>query len=239
MIEQLFQTVLFSSITGSVLILLLVFLSPIMAKKIPAKWRYYLWVPVLLQLLIVVPLAPEVPNQVTQPVMQFADNVTHKRPVFKQTVLPVGNKTLTTNEQNTTGVAPATTTQAEPQVTSQVENKGIDFNQLADNAINALPLIWLVGCLASLFWMVLAYALYLRKLKVSPIESELFHEVCSELGIRRKVRLKLSPKANGPMLLGIFKPCVIIPDQTYSDSELRYIFMHELTHFKRFDLLLK
>ena len=242
MINQLFQTVLFSTLTGSVLILLLIFLSPVMAKKIPAKWRYYLWVPVLLQLLIIVPLAPEVPNQLTAPVVQFADNVTHQRPIFTQVikqVTPINKNNVGNKNNNKITTQTETVSKGSAGTTPYVENKNIDFKELANNALNVLPLLWVIGCLASLLFMLLGYILYLRKVKGNIITSDLFQTICVEIGIKRKIGLKVSANVTTPMLLGVFYPSVILPEQEYTESELHYIFMHELTHQKRLDLLLR
>jgi len=41
------------------------------------------------------------------------------------------------------------------------------------------------------------------------------------------------------MMIGFIKPIVLLPDHPYSDNELRLVFMHELTHYKRMDLWYK
>jgi beta-lactamase regulating signal transducer with metallopeptidase domain len=234
MIYQLFQTILFSTITGSILILLLIFLSPIMKRKVPAKWRYYLWVPVLLQLLIIVPLAPAVPNHVTTAVVQFADNVTHQRPIFVQEekqINPVNKSKGETTSQ-------ATVTNGTQKV-SVTGNSKINFTELTNNILKALPLLWLIGFLASLLWMLSGYFLYLKKIRTNDVATDLFQIVCTELGIKRKIGIKGSSIVPTPMLLGVFRPSVILPEQEYSEIELRYIFMHELMHQKRSDLILR
>ena len=67
--------------------------------------------------------------------------------------------------------------------------------------------------------------------------------ICAEakklLGIRRRVELRKSASVRSPLLFGIFRPSIILPDRDFSDAELRMIFTHELTHLKHCDLLVK
>ena len=42
-----------------------------------------------------------------------------------------------------------------------------------------------------------------------------------------------------PMLVGTFFPVIYIPQNEISDKNLRMIFLHELTHYKRKDLFFK
>ena len=45
--------------------------------------------------------------------------------------------------------------------------------------------------------------------------------------------------AASPMVIGIFKPLVVLPEIQYSEQELYFILKHELVHLKRRDVLLK
>lgn len=56
------------------------------------------------------------------------------------------------------------------------------------------------------------------------------------LGIRRQVRLLVSPYAQSPILVGFVRPTVILTAREMSDEGLRLILAHELTHFRRRDL---
>lgn len=45
--------------------------------------------------------------------------------------------------------------------------------------------------------------------------------------------------ASSPFITGLSKPIIILPDIDFTDIELRYIFLHELQHFKYHDIFLK
>ena len=60
-----------------------------------------------------------------------------------------------------------------------------------------------------------------------------------DMGIKRKIRLVCNNSVGTPMLIGLFKPTIIIPGVEIRQNELRFIFTHELVHFKRGDLWIK
>lgn len=47
------------------------------------------------------------------------------------------------------------------------------------------------------------------------------------------------PELTTPMLTGLFRPVILLPEKTYGPEELRLIVKHELLHFKRRDLWLQ
>ncbi len=81
-----------------------------------------------------------------------------------------------------------------------------------------------------------------RKLKDNiPINGELaakvFNKVCKELDIPGgKVTLQRNPLMKSPMIVHVFHPQVLLPEQDYTEKELELIFYHELSHFKHHDL---
>lgn len=85
--------------------------------------------------------------------------------------------------------------------------------------------IWLCG--AVLFTSFHLISLILFKIRIKPhmkkIEQNVY--ICEKIGT--------------PMVVGFFKPTVLIPDKKYTDDELRLIIKHEMTHFKRLDVWYK
>ncbi len=67
----------------------------------------------------------------------------------------------------------------------------------------------------------------------------MFDEVKKELGIKRRIRLRVYPGGDSPMLTGILRPVIYLPVSTLSKEQLSMVFRHELTHLKRGDLIYK
>ena len=59
------------------------------------------------------------------------------------------------------------------------------------------------------------------------------------LGIKKNIRVRKSDMLRSPLLFGVLTPTVILPDVHFSDSELKMVFAHELTHYKHRDILVK
>lgn len=67
---------------------------------------------------------------------------------------------------------------------------------------------------------------------------KLVGEISTEMKIG-EVKTVILPSVQTPMLAGIYKPTVILPENSYTENELRLIIRHELTHYKSRDLLIK
>jgi hypothetical protein len=60
-----------------------------------------------------------------------------------------------------------------------------------------------------------------------------------EVHVRATPRLYTSASIASPILLGILHPAIVLPDRQLTDNDLRYALLHELTHARRQDGLLK
>ena len=61
------------------------------------------------------------------------------------------------------------------------------------------------------------------------------------MGVRRQIRVVIAPPPGALALFGFLKPRLVLPENALrklNDRELRMIFLHELTHVKRGDILL-
>ena len=61
-------------------------------------------------------------------------------------------------------------------------------------------------------------------------------EVLRELEPQGKVELRMSSNIIVAILTGYLHPVIFLPDQEYTREELRYILLHEYTHYKRKDI---
>jgi bla regulator protein BlaR1 len=80
---------------------------------------------------------------------------------------------------------------------------------------------------------------YYRKLTDPRVEA-IFLECKSLLKIKGRISLYSSPIARTPSLYTAFRTRILLSEEymiTLSDQEIRYIFLHELTHYKRKDIV--
>lgn len=88
------------------------------------------------------------------------------------------------------------------------------------------------------------YFIFNRKLTSYSQESdridEIFKNTLKRMNINKKIKLVITDSVNTPSLIGIFKIKILLPSNLIdlSDSQLEYIFLHELCHYKRKDNIL-
>ena len=61
-------------------------------------------------------------------------------------------------------------------------------------------------------------------------------KTCEKLNYKSGISLAGSSEITSPMCIGIRNPYIILPERTFSETELGYIFSHEITHLKNCDL---
>jgi beta-lactamase regulating signal transducer with metallopeptidase domain len=112
--------------------------------------------------------------------------------------------------------------------------------QLPDTA-TALFCVWVVGIFVFLALSIIRYIRFSRELKsratpATENETVLLKELS---GMERIPQLYRSPIAPAPMLIGLLRPSIVLPDSVYTDTQLRNILLHELTHLRRRDVIVK
>ena len=100
--------------------------------------------------------------------------------------------------------------------------------------------LWAAGAALTLLWYILGYRRFGRALRRSlcratPVERRLFRQ----MGGPKRLQLCRSAAVGTPMLLGLWRPVLVLPERAYSEEMLKNIFRHELTHYRRGDLLFK
>lgn len=114
--------------------------------------------------------------------------------------------------------------------------------QSSVSAADIITIAWLIGMVIFAARMIYKYirtSLTLRQITEECYTEKIldsYFNVSRNLSVRRNVILRSSKYLNSPLLFGIFKPTIIIPDKAFSQSELEMILTHELTHYKHRDL---
>lgn len=109
---------------------------------------------------------------------------------------------------------------------------------------NGIVYIWLLGVtIISGIYIVLAIGMKWHYRKAFSCDREIqscFENVCSEMRIdTRRIHVVQCYEAQVPFIEGVIRPRIVLPDKQFSGNELRTILIHELTHFRNRDLLIK
>ena len=275
------------SLSGTLLMLLVLLPKPLYRERFSRRWQYYIWVVVALR--FVLPFTPE--NTLTG--YLFTRMETAALPDSSENVPAAGAPAAISGAENDvpvmnrypesrsshTGAESLTT---DPAALHTYETKA-DYHaagtmSFPDSISRKLPspgtclfVIWLTVTIILLVRKVTVYQSFISFLKsggtqVSDIEIlNLLAECQERLGIRGRVELCTNPMIASPVMVGFFRPCILLPaeenpenesaslckaydqtqskrdtrKQTASMNDLYYIFTHELIHYKRQDMLYK
>jgi bla regulator protein blaR1 len=219
-LEALFSWLIAASWQASVLALFVLLIQRLFAAHLNPRWRYALWLLVLLRLLL--PALPESALSLFQfaPPPPAALEVSVTEPLFSSPPPPLPAANVT--------VSPAPP--ASP----------ITFYSL-------LALVWLSGAVVLLILTWLVNRRFAQQVARAPAISDpellrLFAEARTELRIRRPIRLIESRQISSPAIMGLSSPTLLLPAdvrQKFDPRELRFIFLHELAHLKRGDVIVQ
>ena len=108
-----------------------------------------------------------------------------------------------------------------------------------------LPVLWLVGVI--FLSVQLASGLLgvgrLRRAARPPVDDEWLDrlaKLCRSLQVRQKVQLLVSRTIDSPVLIGLFRPAILVPMSFlsgFTPEEVEAILVHELAHIRRHDYL--
>lgn len=217
------------SLSGSILALLIFTLKPLIKHKLSRTIQYYIWIVVLLRL--VTPFSFE--DSLMSDVF-FSDNNTPQ--INNQiTVQPME---VTTENTSNLSILP----NVQENVAGGVYNNDVDHTKYLTDVLNRYVLyIWLFGVITALTVNLVGYIRFLNNLKqgyraATDEENSL---LATLLNGRRHVKLVRNKFVATPMLMGILRPSIIIPDVNYSEKELKNILLHEVSHLKHFDIGVK
>ncbi len=225
------------SFSGSLLILALLFGKQFLKNKISRQWQYYIWLVVVLRLLL--PFGTEV--SLMGKAYQAVDQaISQTAPLPPQQQLP-----LNAPESN---LAPAVGAEHHNETVSSPADDVTTAHPLQDIGvllINQIWLVWLVAALGLLIRKITIYQGFMRYIRagltpVSDIERlDELSIVAEQSGIKKPIELCVNPLVSSPLLIGFFRPCIVLPSADIPEKDFHYIILHELTHYKRRDMFYK
>lgn len=210
------------SLSGSVLILLLALLRPLVRERITKRWQYYVWLLVILRLLL--PIGPP---------KSPAENAVLRMDAAASLVLSLPEAGMEDMVQPAEAAVPGQALESDA------------FQKLRTAVWENLWVVWLIGVLALLIRKATAYESFVRCLRAGweqvddPALLDRVAEIGAEIGVKRPVELYVNPLAASPMLLGLWKPRVVLPTAKMTEEDFRFVLLHELTHYRRRDVLYK
>lgn len=113
------------------------------------------------------------------------------------------------------------------------------------NYVKILFVIWMFGAVYVIFRNIYKQIIFYKKIRNITYKVtddniiNTFEEEKKALNINRNINIFRVDGLSSPALINILSSKIIIPNKNYDNRQLKWIFRHELTHFKRKDNLLK
>ena len=221
-----FMKILLSlSVSGALLLLLILGLKPLYKNKFSKRWQYYIWIVVALRFLL--PFTPD--TTIVGSLFEKFDTaaITNEIPTSPNVPVPAD-----------TGNSKAEPIQTNRETTTAAMREPVD-------KYVCLFFIWSALALVLFVRKITVYQGFIQYIKagnkeVSDIKILNLLSDCEEkLNIKTRVELSCNPLIASPMLIGFFRPRIILPAHEWEDKELSYIFVHELIHYKQRDMFYK
>lgn len=216
MAVNLFLTTALLSITGSTAYILLKLLMAASGGRLSQNWRYRSITAV--SLLFVLPL--------------------HRLWVL----IPVPHRALPSIVSVGSDIDPAYLPPS-PSVSGElpIQPTSMGSNANWEQVVEYAAALWLLVTIALILWNVWRLLHYRRQFEQASNEvnghlQQIAQEAARLAGVTGEVQLLASPLVQSPMLIGFFRPTIVLPSEHLPDSDAQFILTHELTHFRRRDL---
>ena len=248
------------SVGGGAAVAALAFFSRSTRSRYGARWRCWAWLLLCLRLAVPIPLLPQAEEGAKAPIQLTApsDVIVYQRPARPQS----GESTSGSPSREEGGAQASSPAQSvgdgqsgAPSLPSAGSSGqgGTAGGLRSETSSSGLTLslsqvvgaVWLAGVAGVLIWALIShlrFLLYLRRWGspvVNPATIQLFNQLGNQLHLDRRPRLMTCQGLRVPMLAGLVRPTLLLPEFVPSEDALRYSMLHELTHFRRRDIWLK
>ena len=230
-ISPMFYKILYMSIIGIFVGIFILIARKIFDKKISPKWKCIIWM--LLMIELIIPIKFKVPYK-----YKNTEIISISGLVEPIQDVPAYEEIITKEE--------STPQKVENNNDISIENKEEDNLQYQVKNIFLyfiLPIGWITGILANLAFIFLGEKNIKNNINgkkyIDNNLENLLEECKTKLEIKNNVEIVLQEFKKTPSIIGVFKPKILITPEflRQDDKTKKYIIMHELTHYKRKDLL--
>ncbi|WP_188433244.1 BlaR1 family beta-lactam sensor/signal transducer [Kroppenstedtia guangzhouensis] len=207
-------------IVSSLTIAVIMLIRKVFQKQLSAKWQYNLWFLLLIALTL-----PFIPSHL----FNFENNASF----------------FDINHGNRIG-APANATGDHVMNVNWLQDFTLSVNHSIPDFLNiVIAGIWMAGVFVLSVLTIQAW-LKVKDIKSSTSEVKnkevlrLFEQCKLNLGISGNINVRESPLVKSAMTFGLFKTYVVLPthfEEWLSMKDIKYIFLHELNHYKNKDIL--
>lgn len=237
-LNLIFYNVLYMSVIGIVVGIFILVFRKILDKKISPKWKCIMWFLLLISLVIPFKFKIKTDNKNMQ-TLSISGLASPIQNAYNE------NNNISYSQENieikeTLNELNVNETKYEKETKSKVEPE-TDYKDITLHII--IPGIWSLGIGISLLLLILGNINISKKIKGKTFKNEEINEIVNEckriIGINKNINIILQDFKKTPSIIGIVNPKILVTEEFLKqDSKTKkYIILHELSHYKRKDLL--
>ncbi|MFQ6421267.1 MULTISPECIES: M56 family metallopeptidase [unclassified Bacillus (in: firmicutes)] len=234
-LSTVFDWIINTSIMASILVALILSIKIVLRNKLTARWHYIMWFILIVRLIL--PWSPDSSYSIYSLLLtDFEPSYSMLQPT-SEAIAPnkeIGETALNITENN-------------EQPNLDAKDSANHVRQPAKESkslYEILSYIWLVGAICfALITITVNKNLTLYLQKQRPITDKRVLDILNrckrEMNIQKQIPLLFAGKLSSPTLVGIRNPKILLTENqisTLDDNQLRFIFYHELAHYKRKDV---
>ena len=248
MTNMIFRTVLSMSVSGSLLILVMLGGKHFFKNIFSRQWQYYVWLIIILRLLL--PFGPEI-SLMGNFYQTFGQVIVWNIPAASQENQPQDAESIAAfSEGAEQDIREKEWTEKEKASDDKQAQEWLPggkgkWESAISVFLSGMGWLWLIVALGILIRKITAYQSFVRYVMAGaePVSDiALLDELAAvekQMDMKRKMELCVNPLLSSPTLTGILHPCIVLPSGDISPKDFHYIVLHELVHCKRCDILYK
>lgn len=230
------KLILSLSLSGSILAVLIFAVEPFIKQKFSKSIQYYIWIVVLLRLALPFSFEESIMNELfygnQTPIITTSHSAAEPVDILGENIL----------NSHYLSIAKESVDNVKENAANGANNADVDYGKYFKDLFNQyIFYLWLMVVMIILLINLTGYTRFLKLIKKGnkPADDEENRALAYLLKGRNKIKLVRNPFVTTPMLIGIIKPYIIIPDIDFNEKQLKNILRHEIVHFKRFDIAVK
>lgn len=249
--SEFIKALLSLSLSGTLLILLLLLFRPLYGSRLSKRWQYYIWLIVIARLLLPVTAPANLMNGLFHYMEQTIGQI--ERFGGPDTMAEESGGFATDNSAKTPS-AESAGNPSNADKTPDSNQAGTSYSKDASETAKSNSRANVPRLIAAL-WLIIALLLLVRKITIyqsfvkyvragsKPVNDiallERFGQILAKNQVRKHVELSVNHLVSSPLLIGFWHPHIILPDTDLSADDFYYTVIHELTHYKRRDMYYK
>jgi beta-lactamase regulating signal transducer with metallopeptidase domain/photosystem II stability/assembly factor-like uncharacterized protein len=246
-LNALFYTILVCSLSGTIVGAAILLFRKLTERLISPSWKCAIWALLVVLLLVPfkIPLDLGGANAIQLSDTVAINNIKQLPDYFSQKAGLQNTQSQMLNGSTNTQTDGNNISAANPQQSVQpVNNQPSQLNipYLILNTV--IPITWLLGATIMLAFMLIGNIRLNRNIKrtstgnVSENILQAVNQCSSVMKLKKPLKVVVQSYIKTPVLAGVFQPKIVLPAYAsgLDEETIKYIIMHELSHFKRYDM---